>query len=166
MPQTMVLKDAKLQKNHSYSVIVEAKIPSKGDLQVQLGSWDNSECWDQSIPVLASSDFQTFEFTYQDFPVDAVDGHVLFQSGGIAGTCVIRRIIILDLGDDPVDLAYNYNDEDHTAEVIKNDNGKYKGDVTIPATVSHNGKEYTVTMIKEDTLFQTCALPMIGRAHV
>ena len=162
MPQTMVLKDAKLQKNHSYSVIVEAKIPSKGDLQVQLGSWDNSECRDQSIPVLASNDFQTFEFTYQDFPVDAVDGHVLFQSGGIAGTCVIRRIIILDLGDDPVDLAYNYNDEDHTAEVIKNDNGKYKGDVTIPATVSHNGKDYTVTSISENAFLDCTTLTSIS----
>lgn len=45
---------------------------------------------------------------------------------------------------------YSYNDEDHTAEVTNNDKGKYKGDVTIPATVSHNGKEYTVTMIKEE----------------
>lgn len=154
-PQTMVLKNAKLQKNHSYSVIVETKIPSKGNLQVQLGSWENSECRDQSIPVLASSDFQTFALTYEDFPVDAVDGHVLFQSGGIAGTCVVRRISILDLGDDPVDLAYNYNDEKHTAEVIKNDNGKYKGDVIIPSTVMYKGKEYTVIEISENA-FQDC----------
>ena len=153
MPQTMVLKDANLQKNHSYSVIVEAKIPSNGKLQVNMGSWDKNECWDQSIPVLASNDFQTFAFTYDDFPVDAVDGHVLFQSGGIAGTCVVRRISILDLGDDPVDLAYNYN-TDNTAEVIKNDK-KYKGDVIIPATVSHNGKDYTVTSINEDA-FADC----------
>ena len=149
-PQTMILKNAKLQKNHSYKVIVNAKIPSDGDLQMQLGSWGSGECWDQSVPVTASSDFQDFEFMYYDYSADAEDGHVLFQNGHIAGTCVIRNIRILDKGDNPVGLEYSYNDEDHTAEVIKNDNGKYKGDVIIPATVEHNGEDYTVTKINDN----------------
>ena len=149
-PQTMILKNAKLQKNHSYKVIVNAKIPSDGDLQMQLGSWGSGECWDQSVPVTASSDFQDFEFIYYDYSADAEDGHVLFQNGHIAGTCVIRNIRILDKGDNPVGLEYSYNDEDHTAEVIKNDNGKYKGDVIIPATVEHNGEDYTVTKINDN----------------
>ena len=149
-PQTQVLKNAKLQKNHTYKVIVNAKIPSDGDLQMQLGSWGNGEWWDQSIPVTASSDFQDFEFLYKDYPVNAEDGHVLFQNGHIAGTCVVRNVRILDMGDNPVGLVYNYNDEDHTAEVTNNDKGKYKGDVTIPATVNHNGEDYTVTKINEE----------------
>ena len=161
-PQTMVLKNAKLQKNHSYMIIVNAQIPSDGELQMQLGSWEKGECFDLSIPVTASSDFQDFEFLYQDYPVNAEDGHVLFQNGHIAGTCVVRNVRILDMGDNPVGLVYNYNDEDHTAEVIKNDNGKYKGDVIIPATVSHNGKDYTVTSISENAFLDCTTLTSIS----
>lgn len=149
-PQTMILKDACLQKNHTYKVIVNAKIPSDGDLQMQLGSWASDVYEHQCIAVNASSDFQDLEFIYRDFPADAEGAFVVFQNGFIAGTSIVRSVRILDMGDNPVELMYSYNDEDHTAEVTNNDKGKYKGDVTIPATVSHNGKEYTVTMIKEE----------------
>jgi hypothetical protein len=99
-PQTQILQCAKLQKNHSYKVIVTTKIPSDGVLQVQLGTWthDNA-CIDQSLSVNASDKFQSFEFTYQNFPVDAEDGHVLFQNGGIAGTCIVKKVQIIEVSD-------------------------------------------------------------------
>ena len=154
-PQTMILKNANLQKNHTYKVIVNAKIPSDGDLQMQLGSWARDVYEHQSIAVNASSDFQDLEFIYRDFPADAEGAFVVFQNGFIAGTSIVRSVRILDMGDNPVELVYSYNDEDHTAEVIKNDNGKYKGDVNIPATVEHNGENYTVTTINDDA-FADC----------
>lgn len=154
-PQTMILKDANLQKNHTYKVIVNAKIPSDGDLQMQLGSWASDVYEHQCIAVNASSDFQDLEFIYRDFPADAEGAFVVFQNGFIAGTSIVRSVRILDMGDNPVELVYSYNDEDHTAEVIKNDNGKYKGDVIIPATVEHNEKDYTVTTINDDA-FADC----------
>ena len=154
-PQTMILKNANLQKNHTYKVIVNAKIPSDGDLQMQLGSWASDVYEHQCIAVNASSDFQDLEFIYRDFPADAEGAFVVFQNGFIAGTSIVRSVRILDMGDNPVELVYSYNDEDHTAEVIKNDNGKYKGDVNIPATVEHNGENYTVTTINDDA-FADC----------
>lgn len=154
-PQTMILKNANLQKNHTYKVIVNAKIPSDGDLQMQLGSWASDVYEHQCIAVNASSDFQDLEFIYRDFPADAEGAFVVFQNGFIAGTSIVRSVRILDMGDNPVELVYSYNDEDHTAEVIKNDNGKYKGDVIIPATVEHNEKDYTVTTINDDA-FADC----------
>ncbi len=161
-PQTMILKDASLQKNHTYKVIVNAKIPSDGDLQMQLGSWASDVYEHQCIAVNASSDFQDLEFIYRDFPADAEGAFVVFQNGFIAGTSIVRSVRILDMGDVRAELAYNYNDEDHTAEVIKNDNGKYKGDVTIPATVSHNGKDYTVTSISENAFLDCTTLTSIS----
>ena len=91
-PQTQVIQYAKLEKNHSYKVVVNAKIPSDGLLQIQLGTWDQSHCIDKSFYIEASDDFQDFEVTYFDFPIDARDGHVLFQNGKIAGTCVVKNV--------------------------------------------------------------------------
>jgi len=154
-PQSQVIQNAKFEKDHTYKVVVNAKIPSDGLLQIQLGTWGQGVCIDKSFDVKASDDFQDFEVVYEDFTVDAKDGHVLFQNGGIAGTCVVKNVKVIDLGIISADLVYNYNDEDLTAEVIKNPNRAYIGDVIIPATVKHNGKDYTVTSISKDA-FQYC----------
>ena len=148
-PQSRILQNARLQKNHTYKVIVNAMIPSDGNLRVELGSWGQGECVAYEIPVTASSDFQDVEFLYQDYSADAEDGHVLFQNGHISGTCIVRNVRILDLGDNHAELAYNYNAETKTAEVIKNGDRKYTGDIVIPATVTYQGEVYTVTTIKE-----------------
>ena len=160
-PQTMVLKNAKLQKDHSYMIIVNAKIPSDGELQMQLGSWEKSELFDLSIPVTANGNFQNYEFIYQDFPVDAEDGHVLFQNGLIAGTSIVQSVRILDLGDVRAELAYNYIAETKTAEVIKNGDRKYAGDIVIPATVTYKGEVYTVTGINDDAFGDCTTLTSI-----
>ena len=159
-PQTQVVKNAKLQKDHTYKVIVNAKIPSDGYLLAQLGTWSiDDACIDQMTSATAS-DFKDYEFLFTDYPFDAEDGHVLFQNGYIAGTSVVRSVRVFDLGVNPVDLVYNYNAENHTAEVINNYDGKYKGDVIIPATVKHKGEDYTVTKINE-IAFNGCNITSI-----
>lgn len=151
--QTMVLKGATLQKNHSYKVIVEAKIPSDGNLQVLLGTTDYYQ--EPAIPVTASDNFQTIEVLFQDFPQYEENAFVKFQNGGIKGTSIVRYVQINDLGDIPVPLKYRYNPDEGTATVIKDPERKYKEAVVIPSTVQHNGNVYTVTGISGDA-FNDC----------
>ena len=68
IPQTKIIKDATLRKGHNYKVVIRAKIPSAGNLRVELGSWstDNAVVA-TSKAVKASEDFQEIEFTYNNF---------------------------------------------------------------------------------------------------
>ena len=95
-PQTLALYNIKLQQNHTYKVIFDAKVPSNGYLYAQLGSWGFFE--DHSIYVEGSNEFQEYEFCFENFPVDLEDGHVLFQNGEIKGTCVLRSVRVVEIG--------------------------------------------------------------------
>ena len=97
-PQTLVLQNFKLQKSHTYKVIFDAKVPSSGYLYAQLGHWaDEGYINDIPIWVEGSNEFQDYEFYFENFPVDAEDGHVLFQNGGIKGTCVLRSVRVIEV---------------------------------------------------------------------
>lgn len=56
---------------------------------------------------------------------------------------------------DGVKLCFNYITKGKIAEVISNPNGKYIGNIIIPATVTHEGEEYTVNKIA-DYAFSGC----------
>ena len=151
--QTMVLKGATLQENHTYKVSIETIIPSDGNLQVLLGSFDYYE--EPAIPVSASNDFQIIDVVFQDFPLSEEDAFVKFQNGGIKGTSIVRYVQVVDLGDIPVPLKYRYNPDNGTAKVIKNPDRKYRDAVVIPSTIEHNGINYTVNEIDYDA-FNDC----------
>lgn len=52
-------------------------------------------------------------------------------------------------------IYYNFISKGKAAEVISKPNGrKYFGNIEIPATVMHDGEEYTVTKISEDAFFE------------
>ena len=68
--QTQVIQNASLRKGHTYKVIVNAKIPSDGQLQVNFGNWAERIYNNLSIPVEASSDFRDYKFVCQDYPAD------------------------------------------------------------------------------------------------
>ena len=152
-PQTEVLQGAKLQENHTYKVIVEAKIPSNGELQINMGNGDYYEQY--SVPVTASKDFQNIEVMFNDFPETLDNVRVLFQNGGIKGISIVRYVQINDLGDIPVPIKYKYNPDEETATVIKDPDRNYKGAVVIPSIVEHNDIIYTVTGISDDA-FTDC----------
>ena len=154
-PQTMVLDGATLEENHSYKVVVNAKIPSDGQLQINMGSWGFAQQY--AFPVTASDDFQDIETIFYDFPSSEEGVHVLFQNGGIEGTSVVRNVRIIDLGDIRVDLTYDYNAGNKTATVIKNPNGYYRGSIVIPSTVMYEGEKYIVNAIADDA-FSDCTL--------
>ena len=166
MPQTSVLDYATLEENHSYKVVINAKIPSDGQLQVNMGNWEFSQQYD--IPVTGSDEFQDIEVLFDEYPESIDNVHVLFQNGGIAGTCVVRNVKIIDLGDIPADLMYCYysvimnNVKELTATVIKNPDRLYKEAVTIPATVIYEGEEYTVTAIADDAFTDCTKLTSIS----
>ena len=98
-PQTLVLQNLKLQKNHTYKVIFDAIVPSSGYLYAQLGHWtDEGYISDNPIWVEGSNEFQEYEFCIENFPIDVEDGHVLFQNGYIEGTCVLRSVRVVEIG--------------------------------------------------------------------
>ena len=97
-PQALVLQNFKLQKNHTYKVIFDAKVPSSGFLYAQLGHWaDEGYISDMPIWVEGSNEFQEYEFYFENFPVDVEDGHVLFQNGFIKGTSVLRSVKLIEI---------------------------------------------------------------------
>ena len=97
-PQTLVLQNFKLQKNHTYKVIFDAKVPSSGYLYAQLGHWaDEGYIRDMPIWVEGSDEFQEYEFYFENIPIDVEDGHVLFQNGEIKGTCVLRSVKLIEI---------------------------------------------------------------------
>lgn len=53
-------------------------------------------------------------------------------------------------------INYNLFDKDKTAEVTYSTDSKYSGDVVIPATVTYNNYQYSVTSIKY-TAFSGCS---------
>ena len=117
-PQTEVLQGAKLKENHTYKVVFDAKIPSNGELQANMGNGDFQQQY--SVPVTANNDFQEIEVMFNDFPESLDNVRVLFQNGKIKGTSIVRSVQIIDLGDIKVPLKYRYNPDEHTAKVIKN----------------------------------------------
>ena len=52
-------------------------------------------------------------------------------------------------------IYYNLNSVGKTAEVTKNVEDKYSGDVVIPSSITSEGQEYTVTSIGRSA-FESC----------
>ena len=92
-PQTMILDGAPLTKGLDYTVRITAKIPSDGQLQVQMGSWEEGVADQYSVDVTGSDEFQTIDVKFPSVPYE--DAHVLFQSGFIVGTTVVKKVQIL-----------------------------------------------------------------------
>ena len=90
-PQTMILDRAFLEKGQDYTVRITAKIPSDGQLQVNMGSFSAAE--HKVVDVIGSDDFQIIDIMFPDFPY--TNAHILFQSGFIVGTCIIKKVQIL-----------------------------------------------------------------------
>jgi len=96
-PQVIVLEGFTLQQDHSYKVIITAKFPSDGKLQVNMGSWSfNSQ---HSKDVVSTGDFQEVEF---DFPESYTyvngDGHVALHCGDFLGTTILKKVQLIDNG--------------------------------------------------------------------
>ena len=97
-PQTKIIDNITLKRDHNYIVRVTAKIPSEGTVQVNMRDWDGQDGIHCSMYVYPSDDFQDIDFEYISYPNDCNgDAHVLFQTGWIVGTTVIKEVQIFDM---------------------------------------------------------------------
>ena len=153
-PQIMVIPDGSfdLLEDGKYKVVLTAKFPSAGTLQLNMGSWSSN--YQETFPIAASDDFQTIECDFESWPCDIEDAHLLFMCGDFKGKTILKKIQVLDMegGVSVSDIAYNFISKGKIAEVIHKN---YKEEVVIPSTVMYDGIEYTVTKIA-DNAFHNC----------
>ena len=158
-PEVQVLEGATLEKDHSYKVIVTAKFPCEGKLQIVMGKQDGSE--HNSADVKAATDFQDVEVEFPNFAHAAEgDGSVLLHCGDFLGTTIVKKIQIIEtvvVGQEFEVEGLRYKiGENNTVSVIQKAD-PYSGDVVIPARVVFNGVEFTVTSIGEMAFGNHCA---------
>lgn len=102
-PQVMVIPDGSfnLKQGGSYKVVVTAKFPTNGTLQINMGIWDN---YDQTtVDVVSTGDFQEIEVLFPNFAYNIEDCHLLFQCGDFKGTTIMKKIQVLDMNDSYVE---------------------------------------------------------------
>jgi hypothetical protein len=96
-PQTMVIPDGSfnLEEDGNYKVVVVAKFPTAGTLQINMGSWSAND--QATFPVEASDDFQTVDCLFEGWSVNAEGAHLLFQNGDFLGTTLIKSVKVYNL---------------------------------------------------------------------
>jgi hypothetical protein len=96
-PQIMVIPDGSfnLEEDGNYNVVVVAKFPTAGTLQINMGSWSAND--QATFPVEASDDFQEIVCTFEGWSVNAEGAHLLFQCGDFKGTTILKSVQVYDL---------------------------------------------------------------------
>lgn len=126
-PQVLIVPDGSfdLEKGASYTVVITAKFPSAGTLQINMGLFSSND--EATFPVEASDDFQTIECVFDDWSLNAEDAHLFFQCGDFKGTTIVKKIKIIGRNltpYNPDDICYNFITKGKVAEVISNPNKK------------------------------------------
>ena len=95
-PQVMVVPDGSfnLEEDFNYRVIITAKFPTAGTLQINMGSWSAND--QNTFPVEASDDFQTIECDFEGWSVNVEGAHLMFQCGDFKGTTILKNIKIIE----------------------------------------------------------------------
>ena len=151
-----------LEEDGDYTVVITAKFPTAGTLQINMGSWSAND--QATFPVGASDEFQTIECDFAEWSVSAEGAHLLFDCGDFKGTTIVKKIKIIkgiQKPFNPANIRYNFITKGKVAEVISNPNKKYRGIVEIPATVTHEGETYTDTKIGDNAFYGCSGLTSI-----
>ena len=99
-PQVQVMDGLTLEEDHSYKVVVTAKFPTDGTLQINMGNWSGRDQY--TTDVVSTGDFQNVEIEFPDFAYNvAGDGFVLFQCGAFKGASIVKKIQVWDLSAEP-----------------------------------------------------------------
>ena len=129
-PQVMIVPDGSfnLVEDGTYRVVITAKYPADGTLQVNMGTWSAND--QAQFPITATGDFQTDEFLFEGWSVDAEGSHLLFQCGDFKGTTIVKKIQIYAVGG--TDAIKAVKTVDVNSDVIYNlagqrVNASYKG---------------------------------------
>ena len=109
-PQVQVMDGLLLEEDHNYKVVVTAKFPSDGTLQINMGNWAGRDQY--TTDVTATGDFQEVEVDFEGYAYNVADeegkgnGFVLFQCGDFAGTSIVKKVQVFDMdeegGEEPV----------------------------------------------------------------
>lgn len=96
-PQTMVIPDGtfNVEEDGNYKVVVEAKFPTAGELQINMGTWGSND--QTTVDVPASDDFQTVEIEFPAFAYTLEGCHLLFQNGDFLGTTIVKSVKVIDM---------------------------------------------------------------------
>lgn len=96
-PQTMVIPDGtfNVEEDGNYKVVVVAKFPTAGTLQINMGTWASND--QTTVDVPASDDFQTVEIEFPAFAYTLEGCHLLFQNGDFLGTTIVKSVKVIDL---------------------------------------------------------------------
>jgi hypothetical protein len=100
-PQTMIIPDGSfnVEEDGNYKVVVVAKFPTAGTLQINMGTWGSND--QTTVDVPASDDFQTVEIEFPAFAYTLEGCHLLFQNGDFLGTTIVKSVKVIDLDGDP-----------------------------------------------------------------
>ena len=94
-PQIMLLSDGSfdLEKDEDYIVVVTAKFPTAGTLQINMGSWSYNA--QDAFSIGASNEFQTIECVFDDWSETIEGAHLLFHCGDFKGTTIVKKIQVI-----------------------------------------------------------------------
>jgi hypothetical protein len=109
-PQIMVIGDGSfnLAEDGDYKVVVTAKFPTAGTLQINMGTWSAND--QGQFPVEASDDYQTIECDFSGWSVDAEGAHLLFQCGDFKGTTLLKKVEVYDMAGGGAETVLYEND--------------------------------------------------------
>ena len=161
-PMVMVIPGGSfsLEKDGNYRVVITARFPTDGTLQLNMGSWSAND-QDQFL-IKATGDFQEVVCDFDDWSVNAEGAHMLFECGDFKGTTIVKKIQVIDMEDRVIpfsvdNISYKLYLKERTAKVTSN-SPKYQGDVKIPSKIVYEGNEYAVTSIGRDAFYSCSSL--------
>lgn len=124
-PQVNVVEGLNLVQGRNYKVVVVAKFPASGQLQINMGEFSNDNNIQYNFHVDATGDFQEVECEFPNYGKNVTNGsgHVLFQCGNFVGTTIIKSVKVIEHTTKTIDNTPefygdgNYNTEVHQSTI-------------------------------------------------
>ena len=137
-PQTMIVPDGSfnVEEDGNYKVVVVAKFPTAGTLQINMGTWASND--QTTVDVPASDDFQTVEIEFPGFAYTLEGCHLLFQNGDFLGTTIVKSVKVIDMSTTGIEAV---KANQHVNGAIFNLAGQ-KVNANYKGVVIQNGKKF------------------------
>ncbi|MBQ8988113.1 MAG: hypothetical protein IJ067_00280 [Prevotella sp.] len=139
-PQIMVIPDGSfdLEEDGNYKVVLTAKFPTDGTLQINMGTWSAND--QSTFDIASTGDFQEVECVFEPWAGNMEGSHLLFQPGDFKGTTILKNIKVIKVGGET---------GIQSAKVVTKagDNARYnlagqKVDASYKGIVIQNGKKF------------------------
>ena len=131
-----------LEEDNDYAVVVTAKFPSDGTLQINMGNWAGRDQY--TTDVVATGDFQEVTVDFDGYAYNVADeegngnGFVLFQCGDFAGTTIVKNVKVINKNGTAIKSVKKADKADGATYNLAGQkvNASYKG------VVIKNGKKF------------------------